>query len=90
MGANIGTTSTGLLAALAMGRNAKRTASANLIFNVVGVLLFLPFLPSFARAVVERSADPAMAVAWAHLIFNLVMTAVMLVLLKVFDRRIKD
>ncbi len=85
IGANIGTTSTGLLASLNMKKTARRTALANLVFNTIGVALFLPFLAQFSTAVVEHSGSPGMAVAWAHLIFNLVMTIVMLVLLNVFD-----
>ena len=90
MGANIGTTSTGLLASLKMTRNAQRSAVANLIFNVVGVLLFLPFIATFANAVVDLAGGPTLAIAWAQLIFNLVMTLVMMVLLKVFDAWIAD
>ena len=90
MGANIGTTSTGLLASLAMKRTARRTALANLVFNVLGVALFLPFLSDFSAAVVELSSGPGLAVAWAHLVFNFVMTGVMLILLRVFSAWIPE
>ena len=87
IGANIGSTSTGLIASLSMKHTARRTALANLVFNVVGVLLFLPFLGQFSDAVVGFAENPGMAVAWAHSIFNLVMTAVILVLLRIFGDR---
>ena len=90
IGANIGTTSTGLIASLKMKPTARRTAIANLAFNVFGVLLFLPFLGAFSNAVVEYSGNPSLAVAWAHLIFNLVMTTAILILLKFFEGRIPD
>ncbi len=90
IGANIGTTSTGLIASLRMRPTARRTAVANLIFNTLGVLIFLPFLGGFSIAVVKYSGGPSLAVAWAHLIFNLVMTAVMLIGLRAFGGWIAD
>jgi phosphate:Na+ symporter len=85
MGANIGTTSTALIASIGMARTARRTALANLVFNILGVALFLPFLDPFSNAMVEFSSSPGLAVAWAHLVFNLVMMSVMLMLLKIFE-----
>ena len=71
IGANVGSTSTALVASLGMGRTARATAITNLLFNAIGMLRFLPFLPGFSDRVVGLSGSPAMAVAWAHLIFNL-------------------
>lgn len=90
IGANIGTTATALVASIKMQKTAKRVAIANLCFNTFGVVLFLPFLKWFAMKVVEFAADPGMAVAWAQLIFNVVMTLVVLVLLRVFQRRVEQ
>jgi len=71
VGSNIGTTSTALIASLQLSKGAKAAAWANFIFNVVGVLLYLPFLHWFADWLHERTSGPMMTVAWAHLIFNL-------------------
>lgn len=71
VGANIGTTSTALLASLQLSPAAKATAWANFLFNLAGVLLYLPFLHSFADHLHALTSGPAMTVAWAHLIFNL-------------------
>jgi Na/Pi-cotransporter len=89
IGANIGTTVTGLVASIRMQRTARRVAVANLCFNVFGVLLFLPFLRSFAAWVVRFAEDPGMAVAWAQLIFNLVMSFAVLLVLRIFERRLE-
>src|SRR5437764_11136496 len=43
IGANIGTTTTALIGSIKMQNTARRVALANLLFNVVGVLLFFPF-----------------------------------------------
>lgn len=88
IGANIGTTATALVASIRMQRTARRVAVGNLCFNVLGVLLFLPFLRPFAAWVVKFAADPGMAVAWAQLIFNIVMSFAVLLVLRVVERRL--
>ena len=85
IGANIGTTATALLASAKMQKTARRVAVANLCFNAFGVVLFLPFLRQFAERVVEFAGEPGMAVAWAQLIFNIVMVLLVLVLLRIFE-----
>ena len=89
IGANIGTTATALVASIKMQRTARRVAMANFCFNTFGVMLFLPFLGWFATKVVNFAGEPGMAVAWAQLIFNLVMTLAVLILLRVFQRRVE-
>ena len=79
VGANVGSTSTALLASIGMSPIARATAEANFLFNVAGTVLFFPFLPQFAYAIVNLAGDPVMAVAWAHLIFNLAVALVFLV-----------
>ena len=44
LGANIGTSVTALLAAIGKPREAQRAAVAHLLFNVLGVLLWIPFV----------------------------------------------
>jgi len=39
--------------------------------------------------VLEFAGEPGMAVAWGQLIFNVVMTLVMLLLLRIFHRRLE-
>ena len=88
IGANIGTTVTALVASIKMKTTARQVAIANLCFNTLGVLLFLPFLGKFAVTVLEVAGEPGMAVAWAQLIFNITMTLAVLVLLRLFQRRL--
>lgn len=90
IGANIGTTATALVASIKMQQTARRVAVANLCFNTFGVLLFLPFLKKFALAVLEFAGNPGMAVAWAQLIFNLVMVSDALLMLQLFHRQVQS
>jgi phosphate:Na+ symporter len=89
IGANIGTTATALVASIKMQKAARQAALANLCFNTFGVVLFLPFLRSFAAKVVDFAGEPGMAVAWAQLIFNLVVTLAVLILLRIFQGRVE-
>lgn len=89
LGANIGTTVTALLASIPMHLTAKRTALAQLVFKVVGVLIFLvlfnPFLAFIANAfpMVHRQA------ANANIIFNVVNALLMLPFISLLERLVE-
>lgn len=72
LGANVGTVATTLLASVWTRRVAKRAAVADLFFNVLGVVLFLPILPAFADWVTATSTQVDRQIANAHTVFNVV------------------
>jgi Na/Pi-cotransporter len=74
VGSNLGGTATAIIASLGMKTNARRAALANVLFNVVAVAVVLPFLGPVSRFVVAMIAEPGMAVAWAHLAFNILVS----------------
>lgn len=74
VGSNLGGTATAIIASLGMKTNARRAALANVLFNALAVLVVLPFLGPLSRWVVAMIADPGMAVAWAHLAFNILVS----------------
>jgi len=88
VGTNIGTTLKGLLITIGMKGAARHVAIANIFFNVLGVVLLLPFLRPFSTAMAGLSNDPGMSVAWAQFLFNLGMTVIGLVLIRVFRDRL--
>jgi len=90
IGTNIGTTLKGLLITIGMKGTARRVAIANVCFNVIGVLLLVPFLRPFASAMADLAHDPGISVAWAQFLFNLGMTVIGLVLIRVFRERLLD
>ncbi len=90
MGANIGTSTTGLVVALGMNTAAKRTALAQFLFNLIGVLIFLPFLDSFSLLIEDLGGSAAQQVANAHLIFNFTCAVLFLLAIKPFSRLIMD
>ena len=83
LGANIGTTSTAVLAAIVGGREARRVAAGHVMINVVGVLIFLPILNPTLTLVhwfLEPSgtavADIAIVLALFHTAFNVIVTGI--------------
>jgi len=75
LGANIGTCITVVLASIGTSREAKRVAIAHVLFQVIGVLLFIFWIPSFANLITEvsgffGSSQLARQIANAHTIFN--------------------
>lgn len=89
MGANIGTTATALLAMLNMDLAAKKTAFSHLLFNVGGVLIFLPILYLFGDRLNELETEPGIALATIHLVFNLATSIIFVVLLGPFTRLVE-
>jgi Na/Pi-cotransporter len=90
IGTNVGTTLKGLLITIGMKGAARSAAIANICFNVIGVLLIIPFLRPFAAAMADLSHDPGISVAWAQFLFNLGMTIVGLVLIRIFRDRLPE
>ena len=89
MGANIGTTATALIAMVKMDLAAKKTALSHFLFNVGGVVIFLPVFFLFENRLADLNANPAIALANIHLVFNIGTSLVFLVLINPFTRLVE-
>jgi phosphate:Na+ symporter len=78
IGANIGTTSTALLASMKLSLHARVAALANFGFNLTGAILMVLILPWFMNFLNQITDKPYEAVAYAHLIMNLIVAIVFL------------
>jgi phosphate:Na+ symporter len=79
LGANIGTATTALLAAIGKPREAKRAAFSHVLYKIFGVCLWFGFIHHLARLVHELSpTDMGRQIANAHTIFNVVNTCIFL------------
>ncbi len=78
MGANVGTSVTAQLAAIGKPRDALRAAWVHTIVNVLGVLLWLLFIPQLASFVEGLGGGLARQIANAHTIFNVANTVLFL------------
>ena len=101
-GANVGTCVTALLASIGKPREAFRAALVHVLFNLVGVLIWLPFIGYLAQAVTAISpaaaglagtarlaADTPRQIANAHTIFNVANTVLLLGLSTQFARLVE-
>ena len=70
LGANIGTGVTAVLAAIGKPRDAQRVAAAHVVFNVMGVVLWLPFVDTLVVIVESIGGGIQREIANAHTIFN--------------------
>ncbi|WP_294378703.1 Na/Pi cotransporter family protein [uncultured Clostridium sp.] len=77
-GCNIGTCVTALLASIGTNKTAHKAALLHLIFNVVGTIIFIPFLGILGNFVASTSSDISRQIANAHTIFNITNTAILL------------
>ena len=77
-GCNIGTCVTAVLASIGTNKIAHKAAFLHLIFNLVGTLVFLPFLWLIARIVQFISPeDVSRQIANAHTVFNVANTVLL-------------
>lgn len=89
MGANIGTTATALIAMMNMDAAARKTALSHFIFNVGGVLIFLPVLFVFGPRLSAFDTNPAIALANIHLAFNVLTSVIFVALIRPFTRLVE-
>src|SRR5574338_1084750 len=69
LGANIGSCVTGFIASFPLSRPARQVSMAQIFINVVGVLLFLPFIQPYSDLISHTSSLLARQIANAHTIF---------------------
>ena len=77
LGANIGSCATGFIASFQLSRAARQASMAQIIINVLGVFLFLPFITQYADLVGRTSSDLARQIANAHTIFNVTVSLIL-------------
>jgi phosphate:Na+ symporter len=76
LGANIGTSVTAQLAAIGKPREALRAAWVHTLFNTIGVLIWVLFIPQLASFVEGLGGGLARQIANAHSIFNVLNTLI--------------
>ena len=85
-GANIGTTITGILAAMGGSLGARRTACLHTVFNIFGMLLGMLLLVPYTNLINSLTGlwnlNPMMQIAIANMIFNITTTIIFMPFLK--------
>ena len=86
LGCNIGTCVTALLASIGTNIGSRRAALAHIMFNIIGVIIFLPFLKPFENLVVHTSANLPRQIANAHTLFNVTNTIIFLPFIALYTK----
>lgn len=89
LGDNIGTTITAVLASIGTDRTAKQACAAHVLFNVIGVCIFLTLLPWFQKLIALTADGIGHQIANAHTLFNVLNTLIFLPFVRPFAALIR-
>ena len=78
LGCDIGTCVTALIASVGTNVSARRAAMGHILFNIIGVLIFLPFLGAFEHLAVITSGSLPRQIANANTMFKVINTLLFL------------
>jgi len=84
LGDNIGTCITAVIASVGGKLSSRRLAFGHTLFNIVGTLIVLPFIPLYLHYMPMLSTDIARQIANTHTIFNVVNTIILLPFIPLF------
>ena len=84
VGSNIGTCVTALLSSIGTGTNARRTAVVHLLFNVIGVIVFMltDLFAHYDRLLMSWFDTPQVQIAMLHTLFNVATVIILLPFMK--------
>ena len=89
LGDNLGTTLTAVVVAINATRPAKQAAAAHVLFNLLGIIIFLLCVPIYKALILQSSSDVGRQIANAHSIFNVLNTIIFLPFASLFARLIE-
>lgn len=89
LGDNLGTTLTAVVVAINATRHAKQAAAAHVLFNLLGIVLFLLCFPLYKALILQSASDVGRQIANAHSIFNVLNTIIFLPFASLFARLIE-
>lgn len=84
LGSNIGTTVTAFIASITANREAKKVAMAHITYNVLGVLLLLPFFGIFTKGIKFLTSDITQQIVNAHFLFNAIFAVLGIIFFRPF------
>ena len=86
LGANIGSCVTGFVASFGQAHTARQASVAQIVVNVFGVVIFLPFIDPYANLVAHTAQELPRQIANAHTIFNVIVSAMLMPFIKQVGR----
>ncbi len=89
LGDNIGTTMTAIVAAIGAARTAQQACIAHVLFNVIGVAVFLPLMPLYIDFIRSTADSVGHQIANVHSLFNICTTLLMFPFVRHFANLIR-
>lgn len=86
MGSNVGTCITAILASIGSTANGKRVAASHVLLNILGVLIFYPFIEEFTELMTFTSTNLPRQIAHTHTVFNIVSSLAVLPFINLFAK----
>lgn len=86
LGSNLGTCATALIASSTGNLDGKRLALAHLLLNSLGILIFFPFINSFAFFMSAISTDLSRQIANSHTFYNIICSLWILPFIRQFTK----
>jgi phosphate:Na+ symporter len=86
LGSNIGTPLTAIIASTSTGIDAKKVAISHMTFNILGVLLLLPFIQLFISLLGIISDNEIQQIVNAHFLFNTICAVVCIIFFDKFEK----
>lgn len=88
LGANIGSPLTAIIASTSANFEAKKVAVAHVLFNLFGIIMFIPLLKPFMLLLNVISENAVQQVVNAHFLFNVVSAIVCLIFFNHFHKAV--
>jgi len=93
LGANIGTTISGIIISIVCTTDARRVSFINFLFNLVGSIIFLIFIEIYTSLFLSFknafNLNSAHLVSLSHIIYNFVTTALFMIILLIKEKKKK-
>lgn len=86
LGANLGSSVSGIFTTKDMNLYARRAAFANALFKVIGTVVFMFFVPQFAMFLTLLTDDVGYQSSLANLLFNVANTTIFLIFMNPFEK----
>ena len=90
LGSNIGSPLTAIVASTSANFEAKKVAIAHVLFNVVGVLIFTPFIIPFEKLLRFISNNEIQQIVNAHFLFNITCAIICLAFFEHFEKLVRN
>ncbi|MES2223815.1 MAG: Na/Pi symporter [Patescibacteria group bacterium] len=90
LGSNIGSPLTAIVASTSASFEAKKVAIAQILFNILGVLIFIPLIYPFMSLLEIISQNETQQIVNAHFLFNIICAILCLTFFDKFEKLVKQ